>query len=212
MRTIKGALVVCALAVAVTMCRPAMAGSASATIGCGGGNGASTPCTGQGLGGVTFNTNGTVSGSADVAITSTSGLGSLSSLPVFTPNTDQFNFSFSSVGYLFSDGGTFSFTDLTEAGLLSVSGQAEFAETPSLTNVSFIVDATNYTFDGFSGTLNVTGTASLNLAGDPAVTSMTGSVGLPSGGTSTTPEPGTLLLLGSGLSGFAFIRRRFARA
>lgn len=190
--------------------------SASGSIGCGGGNGASTPCNGQGLGSVNSSL---TSGSMDVAITGTSGLpSSVSSLQVFTPNTDQFEFSFSNVGFSFSNGGTFTFTDLTEPGLLTVTGEAEYGITPSLTSMTLVLEATNYTFDGMSGTISASGSANLNFADDPTVTSMTGFVGLPSvGGTGgsgpgTTPEPGTLLLLGSGLTALGFIRRKFARA
>lgn len=188
----------------------------SGAIGCGGGNGSPVSCNGQGLGTVTSNSNGTVfSGNTDSTITSASGLpSSVTGLQVFTPNADQFDFSFSNVSFSFSDGGTFTFSDLTEAGLLSVSGEAEFGSTPSLIGpFDLVLDATSYTFAGNSGTLNAMGSADMVL--DPGnVMSMTGEVGLPgTGGTgSTTPEPGTLLLLGSGLVGLGFIRRKFARA
>ncbi|MGC1106262.1 MAG: PEP-CTERM sorting domain-containing protein [Candidatus Acidiferrales bacterium] len=173
---------------------------------------------------VTENMDGTFSsGGIDTVITSVSGLSSeVSALPVFTPQVDQFNFSFSNVGNTLTSGGTFSFADLTEAGALTVTGEAEFGSTPSLTGpLGLVLDATAFTFnlDGLkaSGTINVMGSATLNL--DPGtVTSMTATVGFPniggSGGSgpSPTPEPGTLLLLGSGLTGLGFIRRRFVRA
>lgn len=197
------------LAVGITSVA-ASASTASGSIGCGGGNGSVVACNGQDLGGV--NT-ALTSGSMDVNITSTSGLpSSVSSLQVFTPNTDQFNFSFSNVGFSFSNGGTFSFTDLTEAGLLTVTGEAEYGITPSATNITLVLEATNFTFAGSSGTISAGGFANINLSGDPEALSMTGSIGLPStGGTSTTPEPGSLLLLGAGLLGFVpLIRRRSA--
>lgn len=201
--------VLLALAVASLACTSAMAGTANGSIGCGG-NGAVVACNGQGLG--TVNTSLTT-GSMDVNITSTSGLpSSVSSLPVFTPNTDQFNFTFANVGFTYSDGGSFSFTDITEAGLLVVTGEAEYGSTPSPADLSLVLEATNYTFDGKSGTFSASGFANISMGGDPTVTSMTGGVGLPStggSGTGATPEPGTLLLLGSGLSALGFIRRRF---
>ena len=202
--------VLLALAVASLACSSAMAGTANGSIGCGG-NGAVVACNGQGLG--TVNTSLTT-GSMDVNITSTSGLpSSVSSLPVFTPNTDQFNFTFTNVGFSFSNGGTFSFTDLTEGGnVLTVTGEAEYGGTPSPDFISLGLEATNYTFMGSSWMISAGGFANISMGGDPTVTSMTGGVGLPSAGgsgTGATPEPGTLLLLGSGLSALGFIRRRF---
>lgn len=206
-------VVLFALAITSLASPPAVAGTASGSIGCGGGNGASTPCNGQNLGSVTLS-GGLASGSVDVAITSVSGLpSSVSGLQVFTPGSDQFDFSFSSVGFSFSNGGTFSFTDLTEMGLLSVSGVAEYGMTPSPTTLSMVLDATSYTFQGNTGTLSAMGNATLNLEGDPTVSSMTGTVGLPNvGGSGATPEPGTLLLLGSGLTALGFLGRKFAQA
>lgn len=207
-----------AVAAASMMCSAAMATTASGTIGCGGGNGSVVACNDQNLGTVNTSLTG---GSMDVNITGTSGLpSSVSSLPVFTANTDQFNFTFASVGFTFSDGGTFTFTDLTEgATVLTVTGEAEYGSTPSGADITLVLQATNYVFEGFKGTINASGFANIILSGDPSVASMTGSVGLPSTGStgtgsgpSPTPEPGTLLLLGSGLSGLAFIRRKFARA
>lgn len=215
---------VAGLVLAVGFTSIAAKASASGSIGCGGGNGASAPCNGQGLGTVTESGGLLSSTGIDVNLTGVTGLSSaVSSLPVFTPNTDQFNFGFSNVGYSYSNGGTFSFTDLTEPGVLTVTGEAEFGSTPpgNLTGtLSIVLDATHYSFNyggiSASGNINVSGVASLTL--DPGnVTSMTGSVGLPSvggtgSGTGTTPEPGTLLLLGSGMTALGFIRRKFARA
>jgi PEP-CTERM motif len=202
----KAIVAICGLAMAVLMCRPVMAGTVTATIGCGGA--VPVACNGMDLGSVSSNDS---SGSMDVYITSISGLNkNLAGLQVFTPDTDQFNFSFTGVGMTFGAGGTFSFTDLTEAGLLSVTGEAEFGATPSSTSLTLNVLATNYTFDGKSGHIpDYPGVANLTLSGDPTVTSMTGTVGLPS--PTATPEPGTLLLLGSGLTALGFIRRRFIR-
>ncbi len=207
-----------AVAAALVMCSPAMATTASGTIGCGGGNGSVVPCDGLGLGQVNTALTG---GSMDVNITATSGLpSSVASLPVFTPNTQQFNFTFANVGFsLSATGGTFSFSDAEVPALLTVTGEAEYGSTPSGADITLVLEATNYVFDGISGTINASGFANIILSGDPGVASMTGSVGLPStgstgtgGGPSPTPEPGTLLLLGSGLSGLAFICRKFARA
>lgn len=182
----------------------------SGSIGCGGGNGASVACNGT----VTENSNPlTVSSTGvDTTFTSISGLPSnVSSLPIFT--TDEYQFSFSNVGLSFSDGGTFQFTDLTEVGALTVGGEAELGNSiPSLTGpLTLVLDATSFKFEGISGTLSTMGSATLEL--DPGnVMSMTGSIGLPNVSPSPTPEPGTLLLLGSGLTGLGFIRRRFVRA
>jgi hypothetical protein len=183
----------------------------SGTIGCGGGNGASVPCNGLGLGSV--NSSLTM-GSMDVTITSTSGLpSSVASLPLFTPQSVQFDFSFANVGFTYSAGGTFSFTDKADPSLLTVTGNAEYGVTPSPSDISLVLEATNFTFEGQSGTTNSSGSANIELAGDPGVTSMTGSIGLPSGGSpSPTPEPGTLLLLASGLPALAFIRRKLVQA
>jgi hypothetical protein len=195
----------------------------SGTLGCGGGNGATVPCNGQGLGTVTQNGNGSVNGGVDVTFTGVTGLPSLvSSLPVFTPQTDQFEFDFSNVGLTFGDGGTFTFTDLTEGGVLAVAGEAELGGTvpPGLTGtLSLVLDPTAFMFNyggiAEGGTLSgLTGSANLTL--DPGnVTVMTGTIGLPSftgGGPSPTPEPGTLLLLSSGLPLVGFLRGKFARA
>jgi hypothetical protein len=189
--------------------------SASGSIGCGGGNGASVPCNGGGLGTVT-QSGMTVSGSVDVTLTSVTGIPApFSSLQVFTPQTDQFDFSFSNVGLTLTSGGTFTFVDETEMGLLSVSGLAELGGTPPpglVGPLTLVLDATGYTFSGLSGTLNAMGNATMVL--DPGnVTSMTGSVGFPNvgGNGSTTPEPGTLLLLVSGLPAIGFIRRKLVR-
>ena len=131
MRKVITAVAALVLAVGLTSVA-AMASSGSGSIGCGGGNGANVMCNSQGLGTVTENTTGTaVTGSADVFLTSVSGISpELAALQVFTPDTDQFNFSFANVGLTFSDGGTFSFTDLTEAGVLTVTGTAELGGTP----------------------------------------------------------------------------------
>lgn len=183
----------------------------SGAIGCGGGNGASVPCNGNDLGTVNSSLTG---GSMDVFITSTSGLpASVAGLPVFTPQTVQFDFSFSNVGFSFSSGGTFSFSDIADPSLLTVTGEAEYGETPSPSDISLVLEATNFTFEGVSGTTSSSGGANIEMSGDPAVTSMSGTIGLPSGGgPSPTPEPGTLLLLASGFPALAFIRRKLVRA
>jgi hypothetical protein len=190
--------------------------SATGSIGCGGGNGASAPCNGQGLGTVTQSGSLFSSTGIDVNITSVSGLPSLvAGLPVFTPNTDQFDLSFVNVGS--TAGGTFNFSDLTEPGVLTVTGTAIWTGTPPtglVGTLDFSWVATSYTFNygglSASGSINSAGTGSFVL--DPGnVMSMTGTIGLPSiggSGPSATPEPGTLLLLASGLAGIGFIGRK----
>jgi hypothetical protein len=210
-----------AVVLAVGLTSAAAMAGASGSIGCGGGNGASVPCNGDSLGIVT-QSGSTFSGSVDAALTSVSGIpSSVSGLNVFTPNTDQFDFSFSGVGP--SSGGTFTFSDMTEPGVLTVTGTAIWTGTPPsglVGTLDLSLDALHYAFSymGFSasGSLNASGTVALTL--DPGnVTTMAGSVGLPStftsgSGPSATPEPGTLLLLSTGLPVLGFLRRKFARA
>ncbi len=186
----------------------------TATLGCGGGNGASVACNGQNLGTVTQNS-GTVSGSADVYITSISGLPSdLQGLPIFTPQTDEFDLSFTGAGSNYAAGGTFSFTDLTEAGLLTVTGGAEYTGSiPSglVGTLDLNLSANSYSFNGSGGSFDPIPTG-VSLVLDPGnVMSMTGSVGLPNGGPTPTPEPGTLLLFSSGLMGIGYLRRKVGR-
>ena len=192
-------------------------------IGCGGGNGATIACDANGNSGtVTQDATTMAMSSTGVAVEITSTSGVPSGIEDLTPFGEAMSLSFSNVGFAFSPSGTFTLTDAD--GDFTLSGEAEFGSTPSLTGPVVLVLDPNFVSIGgvddggllFSGSVSgVTG--GLNFTLDPGtVTSMTGNFGLPNfsgGGSSTTPEPGTLLLLGSGLLGLGpLIRRKLSRA
>lgn len=202
----------------VSQCALAQSGS----IGCGTGSGANIACNTGGQGGtVTMATDGTVSSTGiSTQLTAVSGLPS--GIEDLSLQSETLDFSFSNVGFTLTSGGTFTLTDGTD-GDFTVSGLAEFGSTPTLSGaLTLVFEPTFVSIGGsddggvlFSGTVSgLTGGITLNL--DPGnVTSVTGTFGLPTptgtGGGSTTPEPGTLLLFSSGLLGFVpFVRRKLA--
>lgn len=128
-----------------------------------------------------------------------------------------------------------SYTLLAPSLGLTVTGAVDWTQIVENGSGVSLLGSASYTFSGAlsgSGTQGidvslaplscnsqVTGPCTLaNISGElgdpPAAFSSVGAgtFGGPPPSTGVTPEPGTLLLLGSGLSGLGFIRRRFARA
>lgn len=216
MRILKSTLVVLTFTVASMVSRSAW--GSSATIGCT----SSATCGGSiGFSGMVSDGSFAVTGDFDVQINSVTGLSSFqASLDDFAPNVEKFDFALENVSV---SGGKFIFTDTD--GDFTMSGVAELnalpsSNTPTSTSLGFDFFIESVTFGGGDesfGPLTLSepelgGSITINLSDIPEVTSASGTLELPTinnpNGNGTTPEPGSFLLLGSGLLGLAPLLRR----
>lgn len=207
---------VAGLILAVALTSVGAKASPGGTVGCGGID--QVACDGS------FSVSGGVyTGSATVQITSFTGISSLflganpyvADVLRGSPLTMSFDTSvpdvvFSNivagVGDFELDTSITSFKDNTTADTLTF-GLSVFAVSVELGNPPCGASCTNTFDDNLTG---INGTLTVNYSADPTITGVTGTVGLPfgTGGTSPTPEPGTLLLLGSGLVALGFVGRK----
>jgi hypothetical protein len=118
-------------------------------------------------------------------------------------------------------------------GIGAITGAIDWTQVVENTSGDFMIGTATFSGSGaFSGigsgsiginvklgalTCNVSGTCNLGAISDvggdpPAAFSSVGSGTFGPPPTSSTPEPGTLMLLASGLPALGFVRRRFSRA